>query len=138
VTTSELIPPDTEGALRDYLRADAGVQVRMAQRVFFGATNPEYPCATLTRIGGGGANMANVDDALIQVDVWGEVRDKAGCWTSTAAVLAALRALAFAPATIIGKARLHSSGATSWAWLPDVASERSRYSITVPVTAVAV
>lgn len=137
--SEELLPPDTEGAMRAYLRAHAGVTVTFAGRVFFGVpdTLTVYPVVALGRIGGGRGPSGNTDNALLQVDVWGGIHDKAGCWEATAVVLGAIAELDATPATIPGKARLHSPGASSWAWLPSD-DERSRYSITVPVTALAV
>lgn len=134
MTAIESLAPDVEGALRDYLRADILCQTVFNGRVFFGFNDSAYPAATLMRIGGGmDASEANVDHALIQIDVWGEVRSKANCWAATSAVLAALRNLREGY-DVAGKAKIYSTGAKSWAWLPDPASERSRYSVTVTVT----
>lgn len=140
--TEERLPPDSEGAMRSYLRAHSGVQAQFggaSARVFFAAPDTaEYPLVTLGRIGGGRDRAANIDQALIQINVWGSPRDKASCWTATAAVLGALRDLDATPATVAGKGVLHSAGESSYAWLPDPASERARYVITVPVTTVPV
>lgn len=136
----ELIPPDTEGAMRQYLRDHVGVTAVFAGRIFFGVPDnlTTYPVTALTRIGGGKGVAGNVDNALLQVDVWGGIHDKAGCWAATAVVIGAIVELDATPATITGKARLHSPGPSSWAWLPSPDDERSRYSLTVPVAAVAV
>jgi hypothetical protein len=128
--------PDAEGATRTWLRADAGVVAQMSTRVFFGVPKPTatYPLATVQRIGGGpGAGDAPVDEALLQIDVWGDKHangngNKAGCWTATAAVLAALEVV---NDTLIATGVRAAINVESVNWLPDPADDRPRYVITV-------
>jgi hypothetical protein len=133
---SELLPPDVEGALRAYLRAESTVSALFGSRVFFGVDNPSaYPVCTITRIGGGldgGVAEGLMDVALIQVDVWGDVRRKQDAFDGMAVVLGALQRIQ--RYTDYAGVILHGANVQSWAFLSDEA-ERPRYSITVQVIA---
>lgn len=126
--------PDVEGALRSYLRADAGVAALFGTRVFFGVDDPsEYPVAVVQRIGGGLDSLEGLQDvALVQVDVWGDVHAKATAFDGMAAVLEALNSL---DRYTSGTTLLLGANVQSWAFLPDE-GERARYSCTVQVYAV--
>jgi hypothetical protein len=129
--------PDTEGALKTFLAADSPITALVSSRVFFGmptnAGDSDFPMITLQRVGGGeGAGDAPVDEALIQVDCWGPVRDKATAWSVVSAVRDRL--------TQRGDVALNASVRAglvvqSVVWLPDPDNARARYSITAEVTA---
>lgn len=129
--------PDVEGGIRDYLRT-AGV---CAGRVYFGIPTDAatvYPLVTVARVGGGDdPSEAPLDQALVQVDVWGRKdpaghTDKAEARAAANAVRTALRAIRGATAL---NADVTAFGAAIEAdlWAPDPA-DRGRYSLTALVT----
>ncbi len=127
--------PDVEGAVRAYLRTDSpAVTAVFGQRVFFGVDDPsEYPVCTVQRIGGGLDTLEGLQDlALLQIDVWGNVHDKATAFDGISVVLEAMNALS---RYTHGSTLLLGANVQSWAFLPDE-GERSRYSATVQVYAV--
>ena len=131
---SESTLPDVEGAVRAYLRATGSVSAVFGTRIFFGVDDPSaYPVAVIQRIGGGLDTTEGLHDvALLQVDVWGDVHDKATAFNGTSVVIAALSTCRnYETATT----RLIGCNVQSWAFLPDE-SERSRYSLTVQCYAV--
>jgi hypothetical protein len=135
--------PDTEGALRDWLREQPSLQALVARRVFFGVPRNarQWPLVTVQRVGGAeDISEAPVDRALVQIDVWGEIDgsgngDKAG----TTAVVNALRSLL---GSVKHRTPLNATvdalGVTvaGVAWVPDPADDRPRYVVTAEVTAV--
>lgn len=132
--------PDVEGGVRDFLRT-AGV---CGARGYFGVPDgtPTYPLFTVQRVGGGDdTSEAPLDQALIQIDVWGR-RDAAG-HTDKAEARAEANAVRTALQGIRGATALNATtiayGAAVEAdlWAPDP-TDRGRYSITALVTARAV
>jgi hypothetical protein len=129
--------PDVEGAVRDYLR-DQDV---CDGRVYFGVPtgSPTYPLATVQRVGGGDdPSEAPIDQALIQIDVWGRVdaaghTDKAEARTAADAVRAALHAIRGATA-LSETCTAYGAAVEADLWAPDP-TDRGRYSITALVTA---
>lgn len=129
--------PDTEGALKTFLAADTAIAALVGSRVFFGmptnVTDADFPMVTLQRVGGGeAAGDAPVDEALVQIDCWGAVRDKASAWTLCSAVRDRL--------TQRGDVALNGTVRAglvvdSVIWLPDPDNARARYSVTAEVTA---
>lgn len=129
--------PDTEGALKTFLAADTAIAAIVGSRVFFGmptnVTDADFPMVTLQRVGGGeAAGDAPVDEALVQIDCWGAVRDKASAWTLCSAVRDRL--------TQRGDVALNGTVRAglvvdSVIWLPDPDNARARYSVTAEVTA---
>lgn len=127
--------PDTEGAVRTWLRNQTGVQAVVATRIYFGVPKPTatYPLVTVQRIGGGPtAGDAPVDAAMLQIDVWGDKHangngNKAGCWTVSAAVLAALEVV---NDTLIATSVRAAINVESVIWAPDPTDDRPRYVIT--------
>lgn len=127
---AETTLPDAEGAVRTYLRADAAVAAVFSTRVFFGVDTPSaYPVAVVQRIGGGlgGTEEGLQDIALLQVDVWGDVHDKASAFAGMQRVIEALHAAA--NYTGHSGTILYGCNVQSWAFLPDD-GERARYSVT--------
>lgn len=132
--------PDVEGAVRAWLRADTGVQAVVDRRVFFGVPQDpaRYPLVTIQRVGGGNDPSADVpiDQAVLQVDVWGNPRRKDEAHRALAAVRTALE-------RIRGNTRLDAgtvafgADVESVAFFPDPADDRPRYTATVLVTAIA-
>lgn len=133
---SEQYPADVEGACRAYLRAQTDVQAAFGTRIFFGVDDPStYPVCTVQRIGGGpdgGTAEGLADVALMQFDVWGGVRDKAGTWTAAQLIIAAVQRLQ--RYTGFAGVILHGANVTSYTFLSD-RDERARYSITAQVFA---
>ena len=102
--------PDIEGALREWLRADADIQAVVGTRVFFGIprnSSSAFPCIMITRIGGGQmTGDAPVDNALMQFDVYGELAEEGGGRLQvTTAALALRKTLS----KIVGRTRLNST-----------------------------
>jgi hypothetical protein len=131
--------PDVEGGLRAYLRADANVAALVHGRVFFGIpAEPRFPLLTVTRVGGGEdiSPDAPVDVALMEVQVWGEGRNKAEATALLNAVRSALFAIRSRTNLTTG---VDAFGATvaGVTYLPDPADDRPRYIVTAQVTAIA-
>lgn len=130
--TEELLPPDSEAAVRNYLRQDAGVTALVGNRVFFGTDNAAYPWVAVQRVGGGVAvnDLANVDGPMIQLDCYGGPRNKAAAWGAAAAVIAALRKIETQPWRDAATSLTLYGSTVDWVWLPDPESEVARYVIT--------
>lgn len=136
--------PDVEGALRTYLRANAGVQTALGgQRVFLAVPDdPPWPLVTVTRVGGGesATSDAPVDQALVSIECWGEIdangRPK---WLALMTVVNAVRS---ALDVIRGRTTLSSDvdgfGITVAGVVraPDPDNGRPRYVVTAEVTAI--
>lgn len=144
--TAELLP-DVEGGVKTYLRAFAPLQTLIGQRVFLqvpGPTNgtePTFPLVTVQRVGGGlDTGEAPIDQALLQVDVWGRL-DTNGhpMWAELMGVVNAVRSALTVP---IGRTAASNSvdifGAqeSGLVRLVDQANGRPRYSLTVQVSAI--
>lgn len=131
----ELLAPDTEGAVKAYLkRPESPTFPYVAGRVYMGVDEPDPPYITVVRIGGT-IRVGNVDDALIQVDVYGRDRQRQECWDVTAAVIGALRTLDGEPWTAPSGVTIRCSGPESWVFAPDERARAPRYSLTALVTA---
>ena len=137
--------PDVEGAFRDYLRAETQVTAIVGNRAFFGvpvnAGESSYPMLVVSRVGGGDDPSADVpmDQALVQIDAWGEVDgkgfgDKTSCRALANAVRRACRKIR--SATTQSGVILYGAVVQSDLWLPDPDTRRPRYAITVVVTAI--
>ena len=129
--------PDVEEGMRQYLRADADVQARVAQRVFFGIprAGAEFPLITLSRAGGGEQpGEAPVDQALINISCWGGA-SKQEAWNAAAAVRKAL--FKIRARTLLAPG-VYAFGAQvdGVIWSPDPADDRPRYTLTVEVTGI--
>lgn len=137
--------PDVEGALRIFLRANAGVAAIVGQRVFFGvpknAVEATFPLVTVQRVGGGDdEGEAPIDLALVQIDAWGGLDASGnGKKSEAAALMSAIRNALFA---IRARTALSSTvdaagiSVQSVVWLPDPDNDRPRYSVTAEVTAI--
>lgn len=128
---SETDLPDGEGAIRAWLRADPNVTALFGQRIFFGVDDPSaYPVALVQRVGGGqdGTSAEGLHDlALIQVDVVGNVHDKASAFAAMSVVMNSLNELRN---YVHETTRVLGTNVQSWAYIPDV-SERARYTLTL-------
>lgn len=143
------LPPDVEGAVRTWLRAQTSIRALVGQRVFFGVpkgakeTSKEssYPMIVVARVGGAlDRAVPELDTPLIQFDVWGAIDTsgnglKADCTT----VVNTLRSLL---AAMDGRTTLATGTAgfgmqeVSCVWLPDPDNDRPRYVVTAEVTAI--
>lgn len=130
--------PDTEGGVRDYLRAVPEVVALVSTRVFFGVADGDFPQVVVSRVGGTeDPSDAPIDQALIQLDIWGKaagVNAKLACTQLKNVVRGAVTALNHTPATAGGVALM---GATvdSDSWLPDETTGQPRYVLTCAVIA---
>lgn len=142
--------PDTEGAVRTYLRAYTPLQAEWGQRVWFGTPKvvdeDDFPHAVVFRAGGGqDPGESPVDLAVVQVDVWGSLDAsgnglKADCTRVTGKVQDALELLRTRTnVTLPGGSVVALFGAVveSVIWLPDPDNDRPRYAVTSQVTAMA-
>lgn len=132
---------DVEGGLRSWLRAQSGVSSVVGTRVFFGIPRDEagqpsaaFPLIVLNRVGGapqtGGAPL---DDALIQLDCWGGISNKAQAWAAAKAVMDALESMT--PQTLAAGVYAYGASVESVIWLPNPDDDRARYVVTAMVTA---
>lgn len=76
---------DAERLLVNYLKTQSEVTAIASGRVY-GALpdNPQFPCITLSRIGGIASRPHYQDSAQIQLSCWGRTRDEARMLTRTA------------------------------------------------------
>lgn len=129
--------PDVEGAVRDYLRGDDAVAPVFGSRVFFGVSGDVWPQAIVRRVGGGDdTSEVPLDIALVQVDVWGPLRNKALTTDAKNVVRSALHGIRSLTRPAEDEPTvLHGATVISDVWLPDPATDRPRYALTVEVTA---
>lgn len=126
--------PDVEGAMRDYLRADAGVSALVSTRVFFGIprNGARFPLAVVRKVAGRqDGSEAPLDVATIQVDAWGTT--KANAATLRSAVRDACDALR--EPTTQGTVVLYGANCVGDTWVPDPESDQPRYAMTFEVVA---
>lgn len=135
---------DAEGALKDYLRSDAEVIASAAgTRTFLRAKNgTQFPYIEVTRIGGSeDTSNAPIDAALMQIDVFGRVRQLGECTAVRGAVRSALRRLDDTSFTSPGKGRILGASVSDDRRFPEpeaqdadgTVGERPRYVITATV-----
>jgi hypothetical protein len=131
--------PDVEGAVREYLMAQGSVNA-LGSGFFAIPDKPTFPLFVVSRVGGGDdTSEAVIDQALIQIDVWGPTRaeQRGGKATTTAmalairSVLRAIRGLTALNATVSA----YGAEVISMVTPPDPRSDRPRYALTVAVTA---
>lgn len=125
---------DVEGGLRTWFRAQSDITSVVSSRVFFGVPDGvTFPIITLQRIGGGPQRgEAPLDDALIQIDCWGGIGNKAQAWAVTAAVLAVLESMT--PQELASGVYGYGASVDSVNFFPDPSDGRSRYVVTATVT----
>lgn len=136
--------PDVEGGVRDYLRGVAAVTATLAKptAVWFGvpedADEADYPCVTVSLVGGGEVTGATVPilTPVIQCDVWGPVGAKRATYAAAAAVAEAMSSIGAAgvPTTLTAGVVGCGAEVESILWEPDPADGRPRYVITATVT----
>lgn len=131
---------DVEGAVRDHLRADAGVAALVGARVFFGipktAPAGSWPLVVVQRVGGGqDGSDAPVDVALVQVDCWGTLDGSGNGVKSVATALVNTVRAALETVGTDQAAVLRGAVVQSVLWLPDPDNDRPRYAVTAEVTA---
>lgn len=131
--------PDTEGALRSWLREQEQLTDLVAKRIFLGVpTNATFPLISIQQVGGGPqAGEAPVEDALIQFDCWAYGRE--GHWNKVqlaevknvlTGLLQAMNNVALDSSTTGYGAKVLSVVATT-----DQPDGRPRYIVTAQVTA---
>lgn len=136
--------PDTEGALRTWLKSQVSITALVGTRVFNdvpdGATEKKtFPCYTLKRIGGNhGDGDSSIDNALVQFDCWGTISEDGNGHPIKASALALKQPLlkllhnlqgSMLDGVVIG----HGANVTSDIWIPDPTSKRPRYVVTALV-----
>ena len=136
--------PDTEGAIRTWLRAQPAVTALVGQRVFFGipkaATEATFPLVTVQLVSTvPDPSEAPVDRSLIQIDCWGSL-DASGNGQKAAAtaLVNTIRALlhSITQPTPMGTVTVFGANVESVTWLPDPTNDRPRYVLTAEVTAI--
>lgn len=134
---SDSVDIDPEGAMRDYLRADAGVAALFGTRVLFGYSGDVWPQAIVTRVGGGDdGSEAPIDQPLLQIEVAGSLKNKTITTAAKNAVRVALRSLRGGTRPDEDRDTvLDGASVIGDVWLPDPATDRPRYILTVAVTA---
>lgn len=127
--------PDTEGAVRDYLRGHTDVTAQVGTRVFFSIPDqPTWPLVVVRRVAGGDdTSEAPLDQAVIQIDCWAAGRNKQQATDVVNAVRQALYELRGATALnddVVG----YGARIDSIVFLPDPADDRPRYALTAQIT----
>ena len=136
--------PDTEGALRTWLRSQTSITALVGQRVFFGvpkrATETTVPLLTVQLVSTiPETSDAPLDRALIQIDCWGSIDTSGNGQKATATSLVnTVRALlhSITQPTPMGTVTVFGCNVESVTWLPDPANDRPRYSLTAEVSAI--
>jgi len=144
--------PDTEGAMKTYLRAWVPLDAELAGNgIYFGipkdADEDDFALVTIKRVGGSDdTSEAPIDLALLQIDVWGKIDPasgnglKADCTRATGVLhdaLSALRSRTLVTLPSAAVVALFGANVESVIWLPDADNDRPRYSVTTQVTATA-
>lgn len=138
--------PDTEGAVRAYLRSHADVSALVSTRVFFGVPDaPTFPLITVARVGGfDESSEAPLDQALVQIDSFGDLHpdtlnhpNKAQATAVNLAVRQALYDLRQPTVVEVGdtSVRLFGPVIQSDPYRPDPGDGRPRYVLTAQITA---
>ena len=136
--------PDTEGAIRSWLRDQLAVRAVVGNRVFFGvpkaATEATFPLVTVQLVSTvPDPSEAPIDRSLIQIDCWGSL-DASGNGQKAAAtaLVNTIRALchSITQPTPMGTVTVFGCNVESVTWLPDPTNDRPRYSVTAEVTAI--
>lgn len=125
---------DIEGGWKAWLRARAGFTTVFGNRAFLRAdAKAAYPQLVITRIGGGDdTSEANIETALVQFDVWGELNDRHGCHQAKSAVRTELRSICGGTTLLnAGCAVLGLPRVLDDRFLPDPSTNRPRYVLTV-------
>jgi hypothetical protein len=136
--------PDTEGAIRSWLRDQLAVRAVVGNRVFFGvpkaATEATFPLVTVQLVSTvPDPSEAPIDRSLIQIDCWGSL-DASGNGQKAAAtalvntIWALLHSIT--QPTPMGTVTVFGANVESVTWLPDPANDRPRYVLTAEVTAI--
>lgn len=128
--------PDTEAAMKAFLKADAGVAALVGTRVFFGSPKQgaTLPCIVLTRIGGGDdGSEAAIDQAVLNFSCWGRSKEEA--FDVANAVRKAQRSIR--RRTLASGVDLHGAIVDTVLWSPDPQDDTPRYIVTTRVTATA-
>lgn len=131
---------DVEGGLRTWLRTVPDITAQVSTRVFFGiprdsagVATTSFPLITLQRVGGGPqSGEAPLDNALVQIDCWGAIGNKAQAWAVAKAVMDTLESLT--PREIATGVYAYGASVDSVIFLPDPADSRARYVVTASVT----
>lgn len=130
--------PDTEGAVRTWLKTKTEITSKVGTRVFFGYPEgtPATPLIVLARVGGAPQRSeAPVDVALLQFDCWGTGRNKAQATDVMLALVGVLESMQ-AGVTLDSTTRGFGSAVESSPWLPEPTSDQARYVVTAVVTAI--
>lgn len=127
--------PDVEGALRSWLRSQSEISAVVSTRVFFGVPDDTaFPLISLFRLGGTDqTGEAPLDDALIQFDCWGGIKNKAQAFQVANAVRGVLRAMT--PQLLTPEVYGYGASPSAPFWSPDPEDDRARYVVTASVTA---
>ena len=128
--------PDTEDAMKAYLKADSGVSAIVGSRVFFGSPKQgaTLPYVVLARIGGGDdGSEAPIDNAVLNLSCWGRSKEEA--FNTANAVRKALRTIR--RRTLASGVNLHGAIVDTLLWSPDPQDDTPRYIVTTRVTATA-
>lgn len=131
--------------MKTYLAADTDVLAACTGRVYFAIpAEPTFPLVVVRRVGGGEdpGDDAPIDNAVLALDCWGNVRDKMSAYTTKVAVRRALfkirsRVVLRAPATGVEGVDAFGASVDGDIWAPDPADDRSRYIVTCTVMAMA-
>jgi hypothetical protein len=131
---------DIEGGLKEYLRSLN--LANLGTRVFLGEPRggaSAYPIVTLFRVSGGPVAGADypMDNARVQIDVWGNTGGKVQCQAVAQSIVSNL--LDMPCGTLMGD-NVRAFGATGFVvnYLPDADNGRPRYSIDCQIQAQAV
>lgn len=125
--------PDVEGAVKAWLKGVSYVNTYFGGRIGlrFGS-DVENPHLSLQEIDfGEDASTAPLYSSLIQLDVWGNVRDRASATIGRNHVARAVRNLTHRTQVAGTDVALHGATLVGSRYLPDPSDEQPRYAMTV-------
>jgi hypothetical protein len=131
--------PDTEGAMRTWLRAQSNITALVGNRVFLGGIPQQtaFPLIVLHQIGGADdESEAPVDNAVITFQCWAAT--KASASAVTRALRASLQSIRGAT-DLDANTRCFGAFVDLTLWQPDPSAtiNNARYIVTARVTAIA-
>lgn len=125
---------DVEGALRTWLRTQSEITSLVGSRVFFGyPDSTQTPLITISRVGGSPqTGEAPLEDALVQFDCWGGIKNKAQAAQVMTALLGVLESMT--PRDLDSSTKGYGASVESVFWSPDPTNDQARYVVTATVT----
>ena len=125
---------DVEGPIRTWLRGHAQLIPVFGSRIFFGTPRggTTTPWITMTRVGGLPNLYTPEDYPLIQMDVWGGIKDRAATAVAAYHLASVIESASEKAPYYVGPVMIPAVAVVGFPrWLPDVDSDRARFVVQV-------